>query len=308
MSKNRWIIVAVLFTAMILVSFVGGPLGASILDRDMMGMFDIGLHAPETLCGEEIFNLGGMPISNTMLASWLSMIVLIGLFYVAARKPKLVPSGLQSLVEFAMEWLQSFVNDMVGEKVGRQIFPVVATIFFFVLANGWMGLLPIFGPIGQHTEEGFIPLLRGGNTDLNFPLSLAIISAILVETWGFKTFGMPYLGKFFSFSNILGGMKEIFRGKVRPGIGRIINGVVDVFAGFIELISEIFRLISFTFRLFGNMFAGELLVMVALYLIPLIVVQLVYGLEFLFGFVQALIFAGLTTGFVAVAIASREHE
>jgi len=100
----------------------------------------------------------------------------------------------------------------------------------------------------------------------------------------------------------------VFRGKVRPGIGRIINGVIDVFAGFIELISEIFRLISFTFRLFGNMFAGELLVMVALYLIPLIVVQLVYGLEFLFGFVQALIFAGLTTCFVAVAIASREHE
>ncbi len=308
MSKNRWIIVAVLFTAMILVSFVGGPLGASILDRDAMPMFDIGLNAPETLCGEEIFSIGGMPIPNTILAAWFSMIILIGLFYVAARKPKLVPSGLQSLVEFAMEWLQSFVNDMVGEKVGRQIFPVVATIFFFVLVNAWMGLTPIFGPIGQHDGEEFIPFLRGGNTDINFTFSLAIVSAILVERWGFRAFGISYLGKFFSFGNMWGGIKEVFRGKVRPGIGRIINGVIDVFAGFIELISEIFRLISFTFRLFGNMFAGELLVMVALYLIPLIVVQLVYGLEFLFGFVQALIFAGLTTCFVAVAIASREHE
>jgi F-type H+-transporting ATPase subunit a len=307
-SKNRLIIAGLLFLAMLLVSFVGGPVGASILGRDMMGMFDIGLHAPDTLCGEEMFKLGGMPISNTMLAAWLSMIVLIGLFYIAARKPRLVPSGLQNLVEFIMEWLQNFINDMVGEKVGRKIFPVVATIFFFVLANGWMGLLPIFGPIGQHTEEGFIPLLRGGNTDLNFPLSLAIISAILVETWGFKTAGMPYLGKFFNFGNVLGGVGQVFRGKVRPGISRMVNGVIDVFAGLIELISELFRLISFTFRLFGNMFAGELLVMVALYLIPLVVVQLVYGLEFLFGFVQALIFAGLTTGFVAVAVASREHE
>ena len=126
------------------------------------------------------------------------------------------------------------------------------------------------------------------------PMALAIISFLFVEGLALKYLGFSYFGKFFRFQNLL-------RGKIGMGL-------IDFFVGILELISEFVRLLSFTFRLFGNMTAGEILLLVSAFLISFILTIPFYGLELLVGFVQALIFAGLTLVFVSIAITPHEHD
>ena len=251
---------------------------------------------------EAIFYLGPIPITNTMLASWFTVLVIIGLFYAGTHRMKLVPTGLQNAIEWAVETLLNFVETTAGRENGRRFFPVVATIFFFVIMNAWLGLLPGFGTIGfgQAGEQlGLLPsfevqapLLRAANTDINLPLALAVMSFVFVEYWGVSTLGFfRYGSKFLRFGELLR--------------GRIFIGLIDMFVGALEALSELVRLISFTFRLFGNMFAGEVLLLVIVSLIPWVAVLMFYALEVLVGFVQALVFAGLTLVFATVAVA--EH-
>jgi len=245
------------------------------------------------LPAEEVFSLFGFPITNTMLAAWFTIIVVVGLSYIATRKMKIVPSGLQNIVEAGVEMLYNFVRGVAGERYGRSFFPIIATIFIFVMFNAWLALLPFFGA-GIYIKETGTPLLRGANTDINFPLTLAIVSFIFVEYWGIRALGLfRYLRKFFN----IGGLLR----------GHILTGITDMFVGLMELISEFARLISFTFRLFGNMLAGELLLIAIVFLIPLVMVVPFYGLELFIGFVQALIFGGLTLVFATMAVTPREH-
>ena len=145
-----------------------------------------------------------------------------------------------------------------------------------------------------------LPLFRGPNTDINTPLALAIASAIAVESWGIATLGLGYGKKFFNF----GGM---FRGLFRLNFGQFFQGAIDVFVGILELISELVRLLSFTFRLFGNMFAGEVVILMFTFLTPLVLTIVFYGLELFVGVIQAFIFAMLTLVFGMMAVTHGEH-
>jgi F-type H+-transporting ATPase subunit a len=134
------------------------------------------------------------------------------------------------------------------------------------------------------------PYFRSMNTDINSPLSIAIMSAIFVEFWGITTLGFfKYTSKFFTLSS-----------------------PINTFVGFLEFIAELARLISFTFRLFGNVLAGEIILLVLTFLVPFIVAVPFYGLEMFFGVIQAFIFAMLTLVFGVLAVASHddhgEHE
>ena len=154
-----------------------------------------------------------------------------------------------------------------------------------------------------------MPLIRGVNTDINFPLALALISFVFVEYWGIKIHGFfRYARKFINVRQLLWGMGQVFRGKIRSGFSATFTGIIDAFAGFVEAITEIARVMSFTFRLFGNMTAGELLLFVIVFLIPWGAAIPFYGLELFIGLVQALIFAGLTLVFVVIAIAPHEEH
>jgi len=131
------------------------------------------------LAAEGLFYVAGFSVTNTMLTAWLTILVLGGVSYAATRRMKLVPTGLQNAVEAVMEMMLNFVEDVAGKEYGRKFFPVIATIFLFVVTNAWLALLPGFATIGViHTgEEGemLVPLLRGANTDINFPLALALV-------------------------------------------------------------------------------------------------------------------------------------
>lgn len=304
---------------------------------------------------ETLFHVGGIAVTNTMFTSWLVVATMIITVFLATRRWELVPSGAQNVVEAVVEAFYNLVVNVAGEKNGRRFFPVVATIFFFVLASNWLSLLPVFNVIGglHEQEHGFvmektaagsldvayvpfsgpgglsgdtideddpaasqkyeeakaqgksvgelIPFLRGPNTDLNTPLALAIASAIAVETWGVSSLGLfSYGKKFFNFGTLL-------RGLFRLNFGLVFQGIIDAFVGILELISEMVRLVSFTFRLFGNMFAGEVVILMFTFLTPFIVTIVFYGLELFVGVIQAFIFAMLTLVFGVMAVSHGEH-
>ena len=239
-------------------------------------------------------------ITNTMLSAWVTTLVLIGLFVIGVRKAKVIPGRLQNLVEIAVEALLGFVEGVIGKEHGRRIFPLIATIFLFVAFNAWIALIPIYPTLGFRDANGDIAahLLRSAGTDLNMPLALALVSFVLVEYWGLRILGFRYVGKFIPIGAMISNLRK----------GRLFQVFIVGFVAFLETISELVRIVSFTFRLFGNMTAGEILVLMAAFLVPFVATVAVYGLELLVGVVQALIFAGLTLVFATVAIVSHEEE
>ena len=296
--------IAIIFLALVVIGFLAGPIG-----KNMFG--DVGLpswlsvpppdpHLPAPV----LFHIFGLPITNSILASWLTVIVLVLICYFATRRMNTVPGRFQIAFEFLLGWIYDLCQGIAGEKNGRRFFPVIATIFLFVAFNAWLSLIPGFGSILFEHHE----LLRGANTDVNTPLAIALISFVFVEYYGLKTLGIWYLRKFINIGQFFRSIGQVSKGKVKGGLSGLFSGVVDIFVGVLELLSELIRIVSFTFRLFGNMTAGEILIFIVAFLVPLAVNWLVYGLEMLVGLVQALIFSGLTLVFVTMAVSSHEEE
>jgi len=297
------------FLLLLVVGFVIGPLGRSMFgDLGLPSWLSVPRPSPE-LPAKEVFHFFGFPITNSIIGAWLTMIVLVGFSYAVTRRMKMVPGRLQSAFEFLLGWLYNLCQRVAGEENGRRFFPVVATIFLFVAFNAWLSLIPGFGSITVINAEGHqVHLLRGANTDINMPLALALVSFIFVEYFGLKSLGIRYLGKFLNMGQFLRSIGQIVRGRIRAGLNGLFTGVIHVFVGFLEALSELVRIISFTFRLFGNMTAGEILLLIAAFLIPWVFAIPFYGLELLVGFVQALIFSGLTLVFLTLAVAHHREE
>ncbi|MDD5222489.1 MAG: F0F1 ATP synthase subunit A [bacterium] len=310
------LIIVVALVGMSAVSFIGGGVGKIIFGGGAQPTGIFAIHAPKPelpaerpFCppGEEGAAAGKCKYSfftNTMITAWISIAFLLFLFITATRKIRLIPKGLQNFVEFFIESAQNFIDDTAGKEYGRKFFPVCVTLFLFVLLNAWFSLVPGFETI----KLNHMPLLRNANTDINTPMMLAVVSFCFVEYWGFRANGFHYLKKFVNFSPALNGIKQVFSGQVKAGLGAFGMGLITLFTCFLETISELVRLMSFTFRLFGNMTAGMITTLVIMYIVPWVVPSIFYGLETFLGFVQALIFGGLTLCFLALAVTPHEEE
>jgi len=301
--------VTIVLLALLLTGLIVGPLGSSLLGIKAPSFLSVSKPHVE-IPSEGIFHIVGFTVTNTLIASWLTIIFLVGLLYACTRKMKLIPSRLQNIAEVFVETLLNFVKGVAGENHTRTLFPVVATIFLYVLTNAYLALLPFFGTIGITESSGtFIPLFRSANTDINLPLSIALISFICIEYWGLRALGFfHYLNGFFNFGQLRDGFVSLFKGKIRPAFTGIAFGFINLFIGGLEVLSHFIRIISFTFRLFGNMTAGEILLLVVSFLIPFIASIPFYGLELLVGVLQAMIFAGLTLVFGVIAMAPHAEE
>lgn len=244
-----------------------------------------GIHV--VLAPEQLTTLFGIPITNTLLTSWAVIIVLFILAGTMGSRLKLIPSRFQTL----LEWLFEFVYDYIAETLesrdlARRFFPLLATIFLFIFTSNLLEFTPGIGSIGFFSADGFVPLLRSVNTDLNVTLMLAIVAFLTIEITGILVIGAwKYAGKFINFSG--------------HGIGQ---RLINFFVGIVEFFSEIARVISFSFRLFGNIFAGEVLILVVTYFLPVVAPVPVMMFEVFVGFVQAAIFALLTLFFIKIAI------
>ncbi len=224
----------------------------------------------------------GVPITATLITTWLTMAFLIGLFFFISRKPSLIPKKAQSIAEMVVGGVYDYMSDVLeSRKMALTYFPIVMTIFIFVLALNWIGLLPGVTAIGLNHDGHFTPLLYPAATDLNITIAFAIIAFLTIEIAGVVALGtFKYIGKFINFHSPLA----------------FIIGIID-------LISELARLISFAFRLFGNIFAGKTLLVVIMFFIPYIVPVPLIAFEVFVGFIQAFIFAVLTLFFIKVAAA-----
>ena len=237
-----------------------------------------GIHV--ALSAEKIGLLWGIPITNTLITSWIVVVLLTVLAISVGARLTMIPGRLQTV----FEWVFGFVYDYIAETLGtremaRKFFPLIITIFLFIFSANMLEFIPGIGSIGFFKGEEFIPLLRSVNTDLNVTLALAVISFVVIEITGIVTIGAArYFGKFFNLH----------------GIGTVV--------GIIELFSEFARLISFSFRLFGNILAGEVLIMVAIYFVPYFGPVPLMMFEVFVGFIQAAIFAILTLFFIKIAI------
>lgn len=244
-----------------------------------------GIHVE--LKAEELGRIGSLPITNTLLTSWVVMAILIVAAVVVGRRAKLVPSRIQIMFEEVITFVRDFMTETLeDEKVASKYLPLLLTIFFFIFTSNLLEFLPGVGSLGFYTPEGFVPLLRSVNTDLNVTLALAIIAVIIIEIAGVAALGFfRYTSKFINFSSPL-------------------NFVV----GLIELVSEVGRLISYSFRLFGNIFAGEVLLAVVGFFAPYIVPVPLMSFELFVGFIQAAVFALLTLFFIKLAITDAHAE
>ena len=244
-----------------------------------------------SISAEPIFHLLGVPITNSIATSWVISALTILFFYLATKqllvKGKL--TRLQMFIELLIEGLYGIVEGIAGSSKGRLFFPLVMTFFIFIVPSNWSGLLPGAGSIGfqglMHGKEVFIPILRGPTADINTTLALGLIAMVMVQFYGFKFKGFKYLKKFFDFSN-----------------------PINTFVGLLELVSDLSKVISFTFRLFGNIFAGEVLIAVMTFLIPLVVPMPFYALELFVGVIQGLVFLMLSTVFMNMATLGHKDE
>ena len=247
-----------------------------------------------SIAAEPLFHIGSFAVTNTLVVTLgISLIIIIGSF-ILKKRIRLVPRGFQNIVESILEALLNLADSVTQDrKQSKKFFPIVATIFIFVILTNWVEVVPGLGTIGineeLHGKQVLIPFIRSGAADLNFTLAIAIVSVISAQVLGIAAIGIgKYAGKFF----VSPFAKPYF---------------VGTFVGILELISEVAKLISFSFRLFGNIFAGEVLLMVMLFLVPYFIPLPFLLLELFVGFVQALVFAMLTLVFFKMAATEASH-
>ncbi|MDB5179361.1 MAG: atpB [Patescibacteria group bacterium] len=246
-------------------------------------------HGPHvSLVAEPIFNIGPLNITNSTLLGVVGGIIM---FWLLLSTVKRIKTGKHNRLSIAVLWLFDILFGTVEEILGsrdkaKKLAPLAITIFLFILINNWLGTFPFVGPLTWHGE----PLFRGLAADLNFTAALALITMVTAQIWAHRSLGLGgNLGRYF---------------------GNPFKDFMHVFSGFLELIAEFSRLIALAMRLFGNIFGGEVLLLVMAYIsgpaapIALIPFMLI---EIFVGAIQAYVFFMLTVVFVSLG-ANHGHD
>lgn len=260
-----------------------------------------------TLFAEPVMHIGSVSITNSLLSGWLVVILVIVLSFIIRMKISQIPGRLQSFLEIVMEGALDLCDQVTGQRtLSLKVFPVVFSVFFFVLLNNWLGLLPGVGSIGFYEmHEGvntFIPLLRGGTADINTTLALGFLAVI-----GSNIFGVVVVGFWKTFNKYINLTALSYMvTKVRKDPSILIVSPIIFFVGLIEAVGELAKVASLSFRLFGNIFAGEVLLMSMAMIMKYIVPVPFLFLEVFVGLIQALIFSLLSL--VYFTIASQDHS
>ena len=239
-----------------------------------------------SLKAEEIFHVGNFPITNSLFLTLLVSCILVIFALFLRQKLALVPGKVQSAAEMGIEKLLDVMHTTLGTRhTAERYFPLIATIFIFIMLSNLLGIFPGVGSFVVHEHGKEIPLLRSPAADLNFTLAFAVISVLATNVLGMMAVGIfPHISKFINFKN-----------------------PIAFFIGILELVSEIAKVISLSFRLFGNVFAGEVLLIIVFSLAPYIIPLPFLMLELFVGVIQAFLFAMLTLVSIALHTATTEH-
>lgn len=257
------------------------------------------MHIP-TLAPEVLFQIAGLPITNTMINAWLAIIIFLIIGIYVKRNANIKPGKFQNAAEYFLEGLLGYFDQVTGERAKTMRFlPLVGSIFLFILLSNWLGLMPGTGSI----TVGNNFLFRPANTDLNLTVVMALVSVISSHLFGLFTVGIfTHLNKFIQLGTLVKSFKK--------GPVAILTAIIELGVGLIEIVSEIAKVISLSLRLFGNVFAGEVLITVIASLAGLLVPTPFMLLELLVGIIQATVFAMLALVYMTVLtseVHSEEH-
>ena len=242
-----------------------------------------------SISSEKLFDINGFPITNAMLTGAVGVLITIAILsYVAGKVKRGKYNRFVGLVQWVFEGLLKQINDVIPEpKIRRKIMPLAVTIFFVVLINYWLSVIPGLDSI----KWNGVPVLRSLTADLNFTLGLALITVVTVQIYAIK-----YLG-------VAGNSSRYWRNPFKDPVGS--------FEGVLELIGELSRGTALALRLFGNAFAGEVLLIVIAVLtsyFATVTLPFFMAFELFIGFIQAYVFFVLTLIFTALAVAHHGPE
>ncbi len=240
-----------------------------------------------SLKAEQLFHIGSFSVTNSLFLTLIVSLTLIGCSVIFSKRIRIIPGVFQSALEMGAEWLLDLMGQMLGSaKKAEQYFPLIATIFIFIMCCNLSGILPGVGSLLINNGGKEVSLLRSPAADLNFTLAFAVISVIFTNIIGAMAVGVfPHIGKFINFSN-----------------------PIKFFIGILELVSEFAKVISLSFRLFGNVFAGEVLLTIVAFLAPYIIPLPFLFLEIFVGLIQSFVFAMLTLVSISLHTALHEQE
>ena len=294
------------------------------------------------LAAETLFEIGPIPITNSMVTMFIVMGAILLVLGLIARGAQLVPGRAQAAFELIAEFLLNLVEATAGRRLGRRIFPLIGALFIFIIVANYSGLFPGVGTIGFWEEEE----AEEADETLEEPSEEALagagieVAALAQDAEGEGTpvegeegaagtteehhevlvplFRAPNadLNMTLAMALLTFTMVQVLGIQANGFVGRIKHMADPWFMFPIELISELSRIVSLSFRLFGNVFAGEILiaVMIAMaeaikfVLVPVLFPVIFLFLETLFGFIQALVFALLTLIYISLAAAGHGHD
>lgn len=238
-----------------------------------------------SLKAQHIFSIGNFDITNGLLLTFVASLVLITFAIIIRSKIKMVPGKIQGAAEMGVEGLLGLMSSTLGSRAAAEkYFPLIATIFVFILTSNLLGIFPGVGSLTYLNGAEHVPLFRSPAADLNFTLAFAVVSVIVTNIIGMASVGaFKHIGKFINF-----------------------KGPIEFFIGILELISELARIISLSFRLFGNVFAGEVLLTIIAFLSPYLIPLPFLFLEIFVGLIQAFIFAMITL--VSLSLHTATHH
>jgi F-type H+-transporting ATPase subunit a len=242
-----------------------------------------------SISAEPLFTVLGFPITNALLTGVVGgLLTVVILWYVAGKVKRAKYNRFVGLVQWVFEGLLKQINDIIPDKkMARRITPLAVTIFFVVLINYWLSVVPGLDSI----KWDGVPVLRSLTADLNFTLGLALITVVTVQIYAIRHLG------------VLGNSGRYFRNPVKDPIG--------AFEGVLELIGELSRGTALALRLFGNAFAGEVLLIVIAVLtsyFAAVTLPFFLAFELFIGFIQAYVFFVLTLIFTALAVAHHDSS
>ena len=253
-----------------------------------------------SLAPEIIFYIGGFGVTNTLFWSFFISLFLVLITFILRVSIKTIPGRFQNFIEVLLEGSLDFINNITGDKKKTKIlFPLIVTLFVFILTANLFTFIPGQAALTINKGEGGVPLFRAVMSDYGMVFVLTCISVIIIQIVSIIAVGpFGYLTKFINF-------KKIFKAR---SISDFLYGLLDVFLGIMDFIGELAKVLSLSFRLFGNMFAGEVLTAVMLFLMPFIAPLPFMFLGLITAVIQAFVFSVLTLVFISMASEMKLEE
>lgn len=246
---------------------------------------------------ETVFHIGDWAVANSTLILVLSLVIISITLFIFNKRKKMVPNMFQNILESIYESIEGLMLQLTGsKKIADRVLATVGSVLLFIGFSNFIGHVPLLTSLTYKGE----PVFRSATADFNTTFALALGAIIVIQFIGFKENGLGYLGHFFKF-------KEVYRG-FKQGIGAGMISLIEFFVGLLELVSEFIRVISLSVRLFGNMFAGKVVMAIAISSFAYVLPALWLGMEFLVAFVQALVFASLVTVYYTLVLKHEENH